>query len=83
MDWSSTGETLVGARYTKSSTQCNLSVALRRSTPSELWHTFQPTRQAAGQLTARGFLSARGQLEHHCDRLLARRLSGATTARTT
>ena len=45
MDWSSPGETRVGARYTKSSTHCNLSVALRRSTPSELWHTFQPTRQ--------------------------------------
>lgn len=32
-------------------------------------------RQQAGELTARGFASARTQLHHRCDQLLARRLS--------
>ena len=61
MDWSSMRETLVGARCTKPSTQCNWSVALRRSTPAELWHTFQPTRQGG-----RSILNGVGQSRHQC-----------------
>jgi hypothetical protein len=45
MDWQDAGTIMAGARYTNSSTQCNLLFALRRSTPAELWDTFQPTRQ--------------------------------------
>ena len=38
-------------------------------------------RFSAGQLSPRGFASARGQLEHRCDRLLARRLSNPDNLR--
>ena len=38
-------------------------------------------RQQAGLLSAPGFASARGQLEHRCDRLLARRLSNIDNVR--
>ena len=60
-DWSEARKATVGTRYTKPSTQCNLSIALRRSAPSELWPTFQPTRQRG-----RSILIGVGQSRHQC-----------------